>query len=130
MPQVVSISTFSLEAHRWVATSSHGDFDLVVPDEGGKPDERAVALLEQALGEIEQLLFKAHKYVTAFCHPAEAGEAEMPSLVEVSVVDRRGGPKVYLAFNYSEDTYGLWSVGFSRSEKANWDAVSFMREAW
>lgn len=129
---VPPLSDFSRESgwNRWVAAAAQGDFDFAVPDDGGVPQESALALLRQAAPAIDQLLNKAQEYILSFCSATAFGLTGTPSLIEVSVAPRRGKPNVFVALNFEGDLYGLWSVGFVQSEPPGWIAVSFTREAW
>jgi hypothetical protein len=126
------LSQFQLEekSGRWVKPVPEGDFDVAVPDDGGKPMELALALLDRALPERESLVAKALEYITAFCSPESNGLSTPSTLVELSVAAIREELGVYVFLNFEGDTYGLWSVGFIHSQSKHWAPSSFRRESW
>jgi hypothetical protein len=113
---------------RWVAPAPDAEFDLAVPDEGGKPSGACFQLLERAVEDLASLKLEAMQYINGFC--PTSGIDEAASIVEVSCATERGSVKVRLVLNSQSDLYGLWSVGFHLGEGRGRFPVSFMREAW
>ena len=91
---------------------------------------KALALLEAALPEREQLIAKAIDYIAAFCSVETVGLNSPSSLVELSVDSVRENLGVYVSLNFDRDIYGLWSVGFVHVQSKHWAPSSFKRESW
>ena len=119
---------FEKTSSRWIASTCDAAFDLVLPDENGKPLRSAITLLERALANLDVLLPKAQEYIQVFCSASDPQLMRMPEIVEISVVRRGQSLTVFLSLFYEHDLYGRWSVGFVLAEPNDWYTFSFMRE--
>ncbi len=126
------LNTFSIDCEEdlWRSSSSLLKCDLAIQGNSTSPSSDDYAFLTRVVSELESLLGKLHRYVSAFCPAKDIGEGTPYSLVEIRVKNWRQTKVVNVYLNYENDTYGLWSVDFTWDEYNKWEPVAFRRENW
>ena len=126
-------SEFTKSSEGWFAEIADKKIEVHVPESDSGPDEVAIALVNEALSELEELKSRANKYFLEFI---DANKVKIDT--DTGLIFIHGGftkDVVKLAFSFDEDTYGLWFVEFSPQPQplnkyGKFWPISFGRQSW